>query len=96
MKIRNVVHRGLRRFIERNDASGLPASAVERIRNMVTFLLEMRDAREFRDVPAWKAHVLTGDRKGVWSLTVTRNWRVTFRITGDEPEIVDLNYEDYH
>jgi toxin HigB-1 len=35
-------------------------------------------------------------RKGVWSLTVTRNWRMTFRIAEDEPEIVDLNYEDYH
>jgi plasmid maintenance system killer protein len=96
VKIRNVVHRGLRRFIERNDASGLPASAVERIRNMVTFLLEMSDVRELRDVPAWKAHPLTGDRKGVWSLTVTRNWRLTFRIAEDGPEIVDLNYEDYH
>jgi proteic killer suppression protein len=42
----------------------------------------------------WKAHQLTGDRKGVWSLHVTRNWRLTFEVKGDE--IVDVNYEDYH
>lgn len=45
---------------------------------------------------AWKAHQLTGDRKGVWSLFVTKNWRMTFRIDRDEVEVVDLDYEDYH
>ena len=29
-------------------------------------------------------------------LTVTRNWRITFRIDTEEAQIVDLNYEDYH
>jgi proteic killer suppression protein len=63
---------------------------------IVTFLLQMEGVGELRDVPNWKAHLLTGDRKGVWSLTVTRNWRITFRIDAAEEEIVDLNYEDYH
>lgn len=96
MKIRNVVHRGLRRFMERNDPSGLPAAVVERVRNIVTFLQEMGDARELRDVPSWKPHQLTDDRKGTWSLLVTRNWRITFKIDQAKKEIVDLNYEDYH
>jgi hypothetical protein len=34
MEIRNVVHRGLRRFIERDEASGMPAPAVEKVRNI--------------------------------------------------------------
>jgi toxin HigB-1 len=96
MKIRNVIHRGLRRFIERDDASGLSPAVVEKVRNMVTFLQEMEDARELRDVPSWRVHQLTGDRKGTWSLTVTRNWRLTFRIDRTEGEILDLDYEDYH
>jgi proteic killer suppression protein len=54
------------------------------------------DARELRDVPSWRVHQLTGDRKGTWSLTVTRNWRLTFRIDRTEGEILDLSYEDYH
>jgi proteic killer suppression protein len=37
---------------------------------------------------------LIGDRKGTWSLHVTRNWRMTFRVK--DQEIVDLNLEDYH
>ena len=96
MKIRNVIHRGLRRFIERDDASGLSPSVVEKVRNIVTFLQEMEDARELQDVPSWKVHQLAGDRKGTWSLAVTRNWRITFGIDRTEGEIFDLNYGDYH
>ena len=96
MKIRNVVHRGLRRFIQHNDPSGLAPAVVERVRNILTFLQEMEDARELRDIPSWKAHQLTGDRKGTWSLTITRNWRITFRIDQTEREILDLDYGDYH
>ena len=96
MKIRNVVHRGLRRFIQQNDPSGIAPAVVERVRNILTFLQEMEDPMEFRDIPSWKAHQLTGDRKGTWSLTVTRNWRITFRIDQTEGEILDLDYEDYH
>lgn len=44
----------------------------------------------------WKLHTLTGDRKGVWSLSVTRNRRMTFRIDATKREICELNLEDYH
>jgi len=96
MRIRNVRHRGLKRFIERDDASGLAAAVVEKVRNIVSFLQEMQNVQELSDVPSWKAHQLTGDRKGIWSLSVTRNWRITFSVDQVEGEIVDLDYEDYH
>jgi plasmid maintenance system killer protein len=96
MHLRNIVHRGLRRLIEKDDPSGLPAPAVEKIRNIVSFLLEMNDVSELRDVPSWRVHQLTGSRKGTWSIAVTRNWRITFRLDRKQGEIVDLNYEDYH
>ena len=96
MQIRNVVHRGLKRFIQHNDASGLAPAVVERVRNILTFLQEMEDIRELHDIPRWKAHQLTGDRRGTWSLTITRNWRIMFKIDQVEREILDLDYEDYH
>ncbi len=91
-----MLHKGLRRFIERDDPAGLPAPFVQKIRNILSFLQEMEDAGETHDIPGWRAHQLTGGRKGTWSLTVTRNWRITFRIDEAEQEIVDLDYEDYH
>ena len=96
MKIRNVVHNGLRRFIEDDNPAGLQPAVVPKLRRIVSFLQDMGGEEELRTVPSWNAHRLTGDRQGVWSLTVTRNWRITFRVDTEEAQIVDLNYEDYH
>ena len=96
MRIRNVIHKGLRRFIADDDASGLHPAVVAKVRRIVSFLQDMEREDELRTVPSWKAHLLSGDRKGVWSLLVTKNWRLTFRVDQDEIEIVDLDYEDYH
>jgi addiction module HigA family antidote len=57
---------------------------------MFAFLDAMQEADELRSLTVWKAHTLTGDRKGTWSLTVTRNRRLIFTID-DEREICDLN-----
>ena len=61
---------------------------------MLTFLQDMKDPETLRAFPLWRAHPLTVDRRGAWSLQVTRNWRLTFWI--EDGEIVDVNYEDYH
>lgn len=96
MNIGSVRHKALRRLIEKDDPSGLPAAFVEKIRNILSFLQDMERIEELQDIPSWRAHQLSGDRKGVWSLAVSRNWRITFRIDEVEMEIVDLDYEDYH
>jgi proteic killer suppression protein len=62
---------------------------------MFAFLDAMQEADELRALAVWKVHALTGDRRGTWSLSVTRNRRLTFTID-DEREICDLNLEDYH
>lgn len=56
----------------------------------------MEQEGELHAVPSRKAHQLTGDRRGTWSLFATKNWRMTFRIDQAEIEIIDLDYEDYH
>ena len=94
MRVRSIAHKGLRRLYEDNSSKGVSADTVDKLRKMLTFLDAMQDPDELRSLPMWKAHVLTGDRKGTWSLHVTRNRRMTFRIEDDE--IVDLDLEDYH
>jgi proteic killer suppression protein len=94
MRLRNIAHKGLRRLYQENSSKSVRADTVEKIRKMLTFLDAMEDPNELRTLPLWNAHVLTGDRKGTWSLYVTRNVRLTFRIEADE--IVDMNLEDYH
>ena len=94
MKVRSLAHKGLRRLYEDNSSKGVSADTVDKLRKMLTFLDAMQNPEELRALPTWKAHILTGDRKGTWSLHVTRNRRLTFRIEDDE--IIDLNLEDYH
>lgn len=96
MKIRNVVHKGLRRLILEDDIRGVQPDIAQKLRRIVSFLQDMEREEELRMAPGWKAHRLTGDRKGVWSLSVTGNWRLTFRVDREEIEIVDLDFEDYH
>jgi len=94
VKIRNFVHKGLKRLYLEDRAQGIPPDAMDKLRAMLTFMQDMRDPATLKVFPSWKAHQLTGGRKGVWSLYVTRNWRLTFSI--QDNEIVDVNYEDYH
>ncbi|MGH9424400.1 MAG: type II toxin-antitoxin system RelE/ParE family toxin [Thermoanaerobaculia bacterium] len=94
MRVRSIGHKGLRRLYEENSSKGLSAETVDKLRKMLTFLDAMQAPEELRALPTWKAHLLTGDRKGTWSLHVTRNWRMTFRVEDDE--IIDVTLEDYH
>lgn len=96
MRIRNVRHKGLKRLILKGDVSGIPAALTGKIVNMIAFLQDMESADELVSIRTWKAHQLTGKRKGIWSLFVSRNWRLTFAIDGNEIEIIDLDFEDYH
>ncbi|MGB8885707.1 MAG: type II toxin-antitoxin system RelE/ParE family toxin [Candidatus Korobacteraceae bacterium] len=96
MKIRNFVHGGLKKLYAEGSAKGVPPDTVDKLQKMLAFLDEMESPEELRALPAWKIHALVGDRKGTWSLNVTRNRRLTFRIDRSEREIYDLNLEDYH
>ena len=80
--------------VQHDDPKAVPPAAVDKLRKMLAFLQDIAAPAELHAIPIWKAHQLTGDRKGVWSLHVTRNWRLTFRVDGDE--IVDVDFEDYH
>lgn len=96
MKIRSFVHKGLKRLYAEGSFKGVPPDTVDKLRKMFAYLDAMDDPEELRALAAWKAHTLTRDRKGTWSLSVTRNRRLTFRIDTAEREIYDVNLEDYH
>ncbi len=83
-------------MVEQHDSSGLQPPVVEKVRKIVAFLQDMEREEELHSVPTWKAHQLTGDRKGNWSLFVSKNWRIPFATDHKEIEMIDLDYEDYH
>ena len=95
MQIESIRHKALRNFVETGKPRGLNANLVGRLTNMIAYLAAIETVEELHVPPNWGAHELTGDRAGTWSLTVTKNWRMTFRLD-EEGAIVDLDMEDYH
>jgi len=86
----------MKKLYAEDSAKDVPPDTADKLRKMLAFLADMQDPEELRSLAAWKVHTRTGDRKGTWSLSVTRNRRLTFRIDMAEREICDLNLEDYH
>ncbi len=96
MTIRNIRHSGVRRLFLEDDARGVPGASAEKITNMLSFLLSMSRPEELRQFRGWRPHRMKGQARGVerWSLRVTGNWRLVFRVDGDE--IADVDFADYH
>ena len=91
--IQNFKHKGLERFFSASDYRGIPAQYASRIER----LLDRLDAAikpEDMNLAGFKFHGLTGDRKGTYAVTVTGNWRITFKFDGEDA--VDVDLEDYH
>jgi len=95
VRIRSFAHKGLKRLYTEDSAKGVPPDTVDKLRKMIAYLENIEAVDELRLLTAWKPHTLAGDRRGVWSLSVTRNRRLTFSIDV-ENQIVDMNLEDYH
>jgi len=87
------IHKGLKRFYKTGKSSGIQEKHAKRLRLILTNL-DQAESPQDMDLPGLQLHELKGSRKGIWSVSVSGNWRVTFRFTGRDSEIV--NYEDYH
>lgn len=75
------------------NAKGLVGD-VGRLRKMLAFIDAAESFEELSVPPNFGLHELTGDRKGSWSMTITRNWRMTFGLN-DEGALIDMDLEDY-
>ena len=95
MDIVSVRHKALRAYLESGRAVGLDARVALRLRNMVAFLVAADSVDELAVPPNFGFHWLTGNREGTGAMTVTRNWRLTFKLN-EIGGIVDLDLEDYH
>lgn len=94
MDILSISHRGLRAYYLNNDAKGLKQELIPRIRTVLFALTAAPDVTSLEGPPGWRVHQLTGDRAGTWSISVSGNWRLTFRV--EEGAVTGLNLEDYH
>jgi proteic killer suppression protein len=91
MRIKNVVHEGLRRFILNDDAAGLKPSVIPKVRRIISFLQDMEQEGEIGTVPRWQAQTCVGGRAVSRHVPVTETCRLTFQIDQTNAEIIDLD-----
>jgi proteic killer suppression protein len=91
--IKRFRHRGLKRLYERDDRRGLNQDHVTKIARALA-RLDQAERPEDVDVPGFRLHPLRGDLSGWWSITITANWRITFRF--DAGNVTDVDFVDYH
>lgn len=95
MSIKKFVNRGLEDLFSTGRSHRIGAEYRKRLILMLdaldaaTCVGDLRNARGF--------HALAGDRAGSFAMSVSGNWRLTFRFEqGDKGDVLDVDFEDYH
>jgi proteic killer suppression protein len=91
--IKNFKHKGLENFFLAGSKAGIQAAHAKRLRLILGRLHASANPRDM-NLPGLHLYELKGNRKGVWSVRVSGNWRVTFQFEGQDA--IKVNYEDYH
>jgi proteic killer suppression protein len=94
MAIQSFRHKGLRWLYRDDDPRGVRTDQADRLRRLLHQIDTARSLDDLRRFPGDRLHELKGRRKGVWSLRVSGNWRLTFRFANGDA--FDLDLEDYH
>lgn len=94
MRIVSFRNRELERLWRHDEARGVARQHERKLRAMLTAIGEAENITELSTVPGWRLHQLKGNRRGIWSLRLTHNQRLTFRVEGSTVSEVDV--EDYH
>jgi proteic killer suppression protein len=91
--IKSFKHKGLENFYSSGNTKGIQAKHAKKLRMQLAALATAYHIEDL-DIPGYRLHQLKGSLKGLWSITVDANWRITFEFTNGNVYIV--NYEDYH
>ena len=91
--IKSFRHKGIRRFYNTGNKSGIQANHVGGLRLQLA-ALDTAHSIDDMDVPGYRVHPLKGKMKGRWSIWVSGNWRLTFEFIDGNVHVLD--YEDYH
>jgi toxin HigB-1 len=91
--IRSFQHKGLERFFEHGTKAGIRPEHADRLRLILARLAVAAAPRDMK-LPGLDLHPLHHGRRGEWAVSVSGNWRVTFRF--DDGSVIEVNYEDYH
>lgn len=91
--IKTIRHKGLQKFFEAGNTSGIQAKHSELLEDRLA-ALDTAQSIDDMNIPGYRLHPLKGKLKGRWSIKVSGNWRLTFEFK--DGDVYVLDYEDYH
>jgi proteic killer suppression protein len=91
--IKSFAHKGLEEFFLTGSTRGIQAKHAGKLQHVLT-LLDYAQYPEDMDFHGSGLHRLKGKLKDHWTVRISGNWRVTFRIEDGDAYVV--NYQDYH
>ncbi|MCP4750028.1 MAG: peptidase [Proteobacteria bacterium] len=91
--IKSFRHRGLENFFYDGSKKGIQPNHTEKIAYILD-LLDSANTIQVMNFPGSKLHKLNPKQDGIWAVTVSANWRITFKFIKGDVFIVD--YKDYH
>ena len=93
MMIASLRHRGLKALYEGRTARRVAPAHVEKLRDILA-APDLSRGPEGMSLPGFRLRELKGRMKGRYAVSVSGNWRVTFRF--EDGAAVDVDYEDCH
>ena len=93
LMVESIKSKALKLLFEKGDGSKIRPDLLRKVQNILS---RLHAAKEIKDMnaPDLNLHELKGERKGIWTVTVKSNWRVTFKF--ERGDAFDVNLEDYH
>ncbi|AIL73611.1 plasmid maintenance system toxin protein HigB (plasmid) [Vibrio vulnificus] len=94
MAIKTFTHKGLEKFYYNGDTSGINPKHDSKLGRILDAIESSHHPKDLKAIYQHRFSQKKGAAKGVFSIEVNGNWRVTFEITDDGA--IFLDYLDYH
>jgi proteic killer suppression protein len=91
--IKSFRHRGVEKFFRTGSKAGIQPKHASKLRLQLFALDNARQAVDM-SAPGWNLHRLAAELKDHGAVSVSGNWRLTFKFEGEDAVLVD--YQDYH
>ena len=83
----------MEKFFRTGSKAGIQPKHAGKLRLQLFVLDTAKQPADLR-APGWRLHRLTGELEDHWAVSVSGNWRLTFKFEGEDAILVD--YQDYH
>jgi proteic killer suppression protein len=91
--IKSFKHKGLEKLFFEGSTKGIQPkhkTKIEDILDLIDSMIQIQDM----NFPGSRLHKLEPKKENIWSVTVSGNWRVTFKFI--DSDAYEINYTDYH